>query len=98
MKVESGIPVPQTRRRYPFDELDVGDSFAVSPSAKDIEEQGLEQALRRLRSSLVSSASAYGKRHGKSLIVRRVEEDGESCLRCWRIGDDDLQDSAAEEE
>lgn len=71
-KIESCVAVPEARgryRKYPFNEMQTGDSFVVARDEVD-----------RLR----SSASWYGKRNGLKFAIRCVDPvNGE--YRCWRI-------------
>lgn len=82
--IEEDVPVPAVlRRRYPFDQMAVGHSFAVSADPEDVQELGSTHALRRVRSSLSSSAASYMKRNPHvNLIVRKVDE---TTVRCWRV-------------
>lgn len=82
IEIESGIPIPQTRRMYPFEYMDIGDSFALTPNSDMVEEHGMDEAIKRLRSSLISAASSYARRHDSKFVVRRVAED---TIRCWRV-------------
>ena len=60
MKIDKGIPVPlNPRRLYPFDEMEIGDSFAV-PLAEH---------------SAIHSATCWrAKRHGEKYTIRRMED------------------------
>lgn len=70
--VEKGKPLPAyPRRRYPFDRMEVGDSFWV-PVGDNSE---------RTKSNLNGSARAFGRRKGQKFSIRR-DEDG---FRVWRI-------------
>ncbi|CAH1657586.1 hypothetical protein CHELA1G11_13031 [Hyphomicrobiales bacterium] len=68
--IEKNIPMPMpggSRRRYPFYELNVGESFHISGSEKDM------QAVR-------VAACHYGRRHGRKFTVR-AEDEGGRCWR-----------------
>lgn len=70
--IEKNVPAPpaaQSTRRYPFPDMEVGDSFFVQTESA------------RTNPRLRSCAALYGKRHGKKFRVRSV--DGGS--RVWRI-------------
>jgi len=57
VKIESGIPIPgalNTRQRWPFRELEVGDSFRISGSVK----------------TAANQCCRYGKRYGRKFIYR----------------------------
>jgi hypothetical protein len=58
-KIDTGVPLPGSVK-YPFDKLDVGDSFVVGISK---------------RSSVSSAATNYGKRTGTKFVVRKIEDD-----------------------
>lgn len=64
MKVEKGIPVP---RKYPFDEMEVGDSFAVPP---DIH-----------RTTVAIAALRYGRKHGVKFVIRMMDDRTHRCWR-----------------
>jgi len=71
-KIEKGIAIPERKGgtvKYPFEQMEVGDSFFVPESAE----------VRR--SNFSNSASSYGKRTGKKFTVRKVEGG----WRCWRV-------------
>lgn len=73
-KIEKGVPAPATRKRapkYPFDKVDVGDSFTVRVRDED--------AMRSLR----SAASRYGRVYKMQFRVHRMSKHE---ARCWRIG------------
>jgi hypothetical protein len=54
MKIEKGIEMP---KRYPYDDMEVGDSFVVPDEVT--------------RTSISASAYIYGKRYGKKFSVRK---------------------------
>lgn len=70
-KIEKDVPypIPQRRRKYPFQEMEIGDSFQVAFS--DIS-----------ASSLRYTASQYGLRNNKKFSVRKLNKN---FCRCWRI-------------
>lgn len=59
ISIESGIPIPDSVD-YPFDKLDVGDSFLVSADK---------------RSSVASIATKYGQRTGTKFVIRKVDDN-----------------------
>lgn len=69
LKVEKGITVPRVRRytKYPFDKMEVGDSFYCDGAT---------------RNSIASSASRYArnKGQGKKFTIRK-EGNGCRCWR-----------------
>lgn len=66
--IEKDVPVPVggTRRKYPFPDMEVGDSFFIADPLR-------VQSLR-------FAASYWGKRHGTQFSVRR-EGTGCRCWR-----------------
>lgn len=63
IKVEKNILMP---RQWPFDEMQVGDSFAVPPNAK--------------RPAVNVAAMRYGRKHNMKFTVRKTPE-GYRCWR-----------------
>lgn len=61
--IDKGVPLP---RRYPFADMQVGDSFLVPEGVK--------------RSNVSVAAKRYGDRHGAAFTVRKVPE-GLRCWR-----------------
>lgn len=63
-KVEHGVPIPQLggprNRKYPWDKLQVGDSFTVP---------------LRMRNSVSACAARYRKVYGKRFSTRMVGDD-----------------------
>ena len=80
IKIEKGIAIPpQTpgrRRIYPFHEMDVGDSFAVSVDA--------HQSTENKRRVIKACADRLKKTIGMEFECRSVVEDGQRRIRCWR--------------
>lgn len=70
--VESGIPMPSKRtgyETYPFDRMNVGDSFAIR-----------SETMRKRASS---ACVAYAKKNPDTKFgIRRVGDGG---WRCWRV-------------
>lgn len=70
--IEKDVPLPEknVRGKYPFDQMEVGDSFFVVN--KD-----------------TTQMSALCKRAGKRLegrfVTAKVEKDGQSGVRVWRM-------------
>jgi hypothetical protein len=74
-KIEKDVPVPGTyhhRAKYPFPEMEVGDSFLVPYGGKP---------KRVVMNNVRSAGSYYGKRHGIRFVFR-TEEGG---VRTWRV-------------
>jgi hypothetical protein len=59
VEVESGVPLPVERRRYPYAEMQVGDSFVV----------------REVSLQVVCNANyRTGKKLGRKFVARKVED------------------------
>ncbi len=70
--IEKNIPVPVTNTfKYPFEEMEVGDSFLISG----------DEAVRKLR----SAAAYHSRRSEAKYSVRSVSEGDSVGVRCWRI-------------
>ena len=76
--VETGIPMASRNRgqnwEYPYDDMDVGDSFHVMFSETS-------------NPNVASRISMYNKRHPDTRFACRIQtnEDGEKLTRIWRI-------------
>jgi len=64
MKVESGIPIP---RACPFNQMQVGDSFAIPPHTK--------------RVTVGAAAKRYGDKHGMKFVTRKMPDGSYRCWR-----------------
>lgn len=81
IKVEKGVPMPAAMRApkpspYPFAEMAIGDSFAVSVPIGE-QPKALSQLIR-------SRLSAYCRHHPEFAAAVRIEV-GERSVRCWRV-------------
>jgi len=78
-KIEKNIPIPKICRPgrnfiYPFNEMEVGDSFFVPLNG---------EKKTAVQASIVNSAARRKEPGGKRFTTRYMaEEDG---IRCWRI-------------
>lgn len=76
-EVESGVEIPEREwfkeRKYPFGDLEKGQSFFVP--LKDLKHA---QQLR-------GAAAHFARRHGIKFTVRKRTEEGVEGLRCWRV-------------
>lgn len=54
IKIDKDFPLPESRTKYPFGDMEVGDSFWSDNS----------------REAVSSSAYSYGQRHGMKFTVR----------------------------
>lgn len=84
-KIESNIPIPEAqrgriRKKYPFQEMQVGDSFLVPVT--DVE--GKWNASK-MNNRITSAARQYQQQNNPlfRVICRKVEGG----VRCWRIDD-----------
>lgn len=66
-KVDSNIPLP---KKWPFENMNVGDSFAIPENVK--------------RQAVSVAAMRYGRKHGMKFTVRQIDSVNKS-FRCWRI-------------
>ncbi len=82
-EVEKNVEVPQILRdqerprKYPFNEMDVGDSFFI-PSGTHAAENINGKTTPRVS----SAAHNYGKIHGQKFTIRKQPCGG---YRVWRI-------------
>jgi hypothetical protein len=72
-KIDKNRPIPKNVSKYPFPEMEVGDSFVVSD--KNLTVHDIEYKR------IASSAFMYGKKTGKKFKLKSVENK----LICWRI-------------
>jgi len=77
-EVEHGIPMPRKRMKmrdfeYPYDDMEVGDSFAVHESEAKI-------------SAITSRVSTYNRANPDTRFVCRTlrDDEGEKYIRVWR--------------
>jgi len=70
--IEKDVPLPQknVRWKYPFDQLELGDSFFVAN--KDTTQM----------SALCKRA---GKRYGGRFVTSKAEKDDQTGVRVWRL-------------
>lgn len=82
MKIEKDVPLPGpyvgAPRKYPFPDMEVGDSFAV-PLEGESSSRGMDTAADKLRCAALN----HGRRYGGKFVVRTVRE--ENVARCWRV-------------
>lgn len=80
MKIDKGIPVPDSdmRVKYPFDLMDIGDSFIMQvPDGKKISS---------VQTSIISSFKRWNKKKGYDFVIitrRESSGDGKLCIRAW---------------
>lgn len=88
IKIEKGVPIPavaQGRSKYPFEALEIGDSFLVPVVG--------EEAQKKMRANLLSSARRITGRTGAQFIV--LVRNDEKGVRVWRTVDKDAKAQAA---
>lgn len=82
-QVEKDVPIPEGRQgresKYPFREMEVGDSFLVAPEVDEL--LGEQEDFAKVRGRVSNVAYKYGKEHDKKFTVRQVEEG----IRVWRV-------------
>ena len=71
-EIEKGIAVPAARFKYPWAEMEIGDSFFVEPG---------ERSLTKMHGHLSSLGNHYGKPRGMKFTTRQVDGG----VRVWRV-------------
>ena len=77
-QIESGVEIPPQsqplrKTKYPFNRLNVGDSF-VFPVATDEDREAIQNRLQ-------SAAANWGRSRGMRFVTRRVTQG----IRVWRV-------------
>lgn len=77
-KIEKNIPIanPKPERKYPFNEMEIGDSFLIKATDSKM------KSIRKIRNRISSACNIFTKNNPKIKFVTRRENDG---IRCWRI-------------
>jgi hypothetical protein len=80
IRIDKGIPVPRIKQlrntpKYPFDKMEVGDSFMILCEEDKVKNQS------RLISIAKNSYLVNAKLKGIQSFTTRILEDG---VRCWR--------------
>ena len=73
-------------RKYPWDELEVGDSFFVASGHRTV-----NQRQRQLIACSQGWINQFVSRKHVRFTTRIVEEDGVSGVRIWRVADIPVQ-------
>lgn len=82
--IERGIPMPHPakqvgkKRRYPFGEMEVGDSFSVDLAGESYDHGG-DKAQQRI----MCAAAAWKRKNGRDFSTQIDRAAG--VVRCWRI-------------
>lgn len=73
MKIDKNVPMPKAKAKlkYPFNEMQVGDSFEVPCT---------EEERKSLQIKLASSSGMYGRKHGAKFTTRQSDNG----IRIWR--------------
>lgn len=77
IKIEKNVPFFKTKRekKYPFDEMDIGDSFLFKPK---------DELIEKGRSYILMAANYYKKKRNKhDLKFKTAIENGN--VRIWRV-------------
>ena len=84
IKIDKGVPIPKQTRRtptfnYPFGEMDIGDSFFVTPDSQQTPEQLLARARHQYRN--------FAKQQDPEpkFTAKIAEENGVVGVRVWKI-------------
>ncbi len=82
--IERGIPMPHAPKkhgraaRYPFGEMEVGDSFSVDLVGETYD-HGSDKAQQRI----MCAAAAWKRKNGRDFSTQIDRDAG--VVRCWRI-------------
>lgn len=76
-EIEKNVPVPRQSRNFPFDQMEVGDSFLVTCE--------LPEDKKRTEVQIRNAFSSWKKKNEDKLVscVLRSTDDG---IRCWVLG------------
>ncbi len=82
-KIERGVEIPPSgtgkhNMKYPFAEMEVGDSFFCSVNGVGMQRQTNISALR-------NAAKGFSLRHGIQLTARVVKEEQGAGIHIWRV-------------
>lgn len=82
IEIDKGVPIPEKiqgpRLRYPFNYMEVGDSFFVPLNGRKAANV-MSSISGSARSGRAASAG------GRRFTSRRVTENGVPGIRCWRF-------------
>ncbi len=75
IKIEKNIPIPVTEIKYPFDKMDIGDSFFIPEDDKKVR--------LKIQCAVRSYFNIYRKKTKATMkIISKSLENG---VRVWRI-------------
>lgn len=89
IEIQKNVPVPQSKgtnsgafpQKYPWDEMEVGDSFEVPMKGKHADNP---RAMIKMFRNYASAAGR--KRSTKDVAIRySVGMDNDGNVRCWRV-------------
>lgn len=81
-KIDKNVEIPENkpfmqRLKYPFAEMDIGDSFFISAKSRE--------DARKIQSRVSAYGTKFSLVYGTKFSTRTVEEDGETGVRVWRV-------------
>lgn len=83
-KIEKDVPLPQGAgrgwRKYPFCDMEVGDSFLVPRDEVKLRSVGSNGRLGA--ATIYTAASQYGRRLGRRFTARKLPDGS---VRVWRV-------------
>jgi len=68
-KIDKDVPIPQVLGQYPFEQMEIGDSFFAAGHT----------------TNQIQNAASNHRKKGKKFRSRRVTENGVEGTRIWRI-------------
>lgn len=80
-EIQKNVQIPESRGRpvgmvYPFDQMEVGDSFAVPVDAT--------KKIASVQRDIRSAARSPNHRKSHKYVTRSLVEDGQVVVRIWR--------------
>lgn len=73
-EIEKNIPIPGYHCKYPFEKMEIGDSFFV------------KEASDSYRRKVRNAANMFGKKNGCKFKTRSMKnKDGIDGIRIWRV-------------
>ena len=84
-EIEKDVPIPEKanlQTKYPFRDLEVGDSFFV-PFSESGQEEGAKTTPQKYLVSTILQASRRFKKNGEQYTCRSDRKN--KGVRCWRV-------------
>ena len=74
MMIDKNVPMPKVKAKlkYPFNEMEVGDSFEIPCT---------EETKKDMQVKIASSSGAYGRKNKCKFMTRQTDNG----IRVWRI-------------